>query len=81
MTAGEARALAGLGSALDQATILERRLARRGESIGDAVAALLRGTRHHALGHALLAALPVREVIRTNYDELFETAWSAPGSV
>ena len=27
---------------------------------------------HYGLAHALLAALPVKETITTNYDELFE---------
>ncbi len=33
---------------------------------------------HYALAHALLAALPVRETITTNYDQLFEKAWRQP---
>jgi hypothetical protein len=36
----------------------------------------LRGN-HYSLGHALLAGLPVREVITTNYDRLFDAAWDA----
>jgi hypothetical protein len=32
--------------------------------------------REHALSHALLASLPVRQVVTTNYDPLLELAWS-----
>ena len=83
MSADERTALADLRSALDQATVVERRLRDRGESIGSAVAAALGGRRHYALAHALLAALPVREAITTNYDRLFEDAWglSDPGGL
>jgi hypothetical protein len=75
MTRDEAAALADVRNALDQATIVERRLAARGETIGGAVAAAIGGRRHFALAHALLAALPVREAITTNYDCLFDDAW------
>ena len=34
----------------------------------------------HGLGHALLAALPLTEVITTNYDDLFELARVAAGA-
>jgi hypothetical protein len=71
----EREELGGVGSALDQATIVERWLEKRKEKIGPAVAAVLLGHDHYALTHALLAALPVREVITTNYDQLFDTAW------
>jgi hypothetical protein len=76
MTTGERRALGELRSVLDQATVVERRLADRGEKIGRAVAATLGDRRHYALAHALLAALPAREAITTNYDPLFEDAWN-----
>lgn len=68
-------ALAEVRSALDQATVVERWLAGRGETLGRAVAAVLGARRHYALAHALLAALPVREAVTTNYDRLFEDAW------
>src|SRR5581483_5907041 len=74
-SAGERAALAEVRSALDQATVVERWLAGRGETLGRAVAAVLGARRHYALAHALLAALPVREAITTNYDRLFEDAW------
>ena len=37
--------------------------------------AILECRRHYTLAHSLLAALPVREAITTNYDHLFEDAW------
>jgi hypothetical protein len=55
----------------DAASLLGRRMGgttlrkRVGEIFAD---------RPHALAHALLAALPVREVVTTNYDRLFEAA-------
>ncbi len=76
MSGDERAALAELRNALDQATVVERRLKDRGEKIGDAVASILGPRRHYALAHALLAALPVREAITTNYDQLFEDAWN-----
>jgi hypothetical protein len=77
MSAAERQELARVGSALDQATIVERWLEEKKghEKIGAAVKAVLCGHDHYALTHALLAALPVREVITTNYDQLFDTAW------
>jgi hypothetical protein len=55
----------------DAASLLGRRLG------GDAMRAKVGeifADRPHALAHALLAALPVREVVTTNYDRLFESA-------
>ncbi len=75
MSPDEQRALADLRNALDQATVVERRLKDRGETLGRAVATVLGPRRHYALAHAQLAAMPVREVITTNYDQLFEDAW------
>jgi hypothetical protein len=76
MTDEERAALADLRSALDQATVVERRLTDRRQDIGTTVAAVLGDRRHYALPHALLAALPVREAVTTNYDRLFDDAWS-----
>ncbi|MFO0851836.1 MAG: SIR2 family protein [Gemmataceae bacterium] len=83
LSAVERAALADLRNALDQATVVERRLAARGGTLGRAVADVLAPHRHYALAHALLAALPVREAITTNYDRLFEAAWGAtdPGGL
>ncbi|OWK34433.1 SIR2 family protein [Fimbriiglobus ruber] len=76
MSNDERTALGELRNALDQATVLERRLSHRGETLGRAVTGVLGPRRHYALVHALLAALPVREAITTNYDRLFEDVWS-----
>ena len=66
-------------SELDRAALIERRL-RPGETLGEAVAQLfLRHSPRHALGHALLADLPVDEIVTTNYDALFERASAAVG--
>lgn len=78
MSGDERAALADLRSMLDQATVVERRLKSKRESIGQAVAAVLGPHCRYALSHALLAALPVREAVTTNYDRLFEEAWSQP---
>jgi hypothetical protein len=78
MSREERLALSELRNALDQATIVERRLKDRDEKIGQTVASLLGSHTHYALAHALLAALPVREAITTNYDRLFEEAWTRP---
>jgi hypothetical protein len=76
MTGDERAALADLRSALDQATVVERRLTDQRREIGTAVALVLGDRRHYGLSHALLAALPVREAVTTNYDQLFDEAWA-----
>ena len=83
MSSDERAALRELTSVLDQATLVERRLRDRGDTLGRAVTELLGPFRRYALAHALLAALPVREAITTNYDRLFEVAWgvSDPGGL
>jgi hypothetical protein len=69
----EMPALDKLGE-LDRAALLERRLPGD-ESIGVMVARLLSARqRRHGLGHALLASLPVDEIVTTNYDAMFEIA-------
>lgn len=46
--------------------------------LSEAVARLLRArSTHYSLSHALLSALPVDEVVTTNYDTLFEAATRA----
>jgi hypothetical protein len=57
--------------ALDKAAIIERQLGRAGLLTAVATAV---GTDSYALGHALLANLPVTESATLNYDELYETA-------
>lgn len=56
---------------VDQARILERRLGNL--DIRAAIERLL-SVRRHSLSHSLLAALPVNEIVTTNYDTLFEMA-------
>lgn len=63
---------------LDQAGIVQHRLAQAGVGLGDLVSRLLTAPRT-SLAHALLANLPVREVVTTNYDRLFELASQAAG--
>lgn len=72
LTPEERAAFVQLGP-LDQANVIEDRLA--GESLGEIVARYLDDRcSHHALAHALLAALPIDEAVTTNYDRLFEMA-------
>jgi hypothetical protein len=72
----EREAFGRLGE-LDRAAIIKRRTPGD-EPLGAAVAQLLRARgRRHALAHALVAALPIEEVITTNYDDLFERASAA----
>jgi hypothetical protein len=63
---------------LDQPLLIEKRLAQQqpGKSLGEAVCEVLAPHHHYSLTHALLAGLPVREAVTTNYDQLFEAAWS-----
>ena len=61
--------------ARDAATIIESRLTDRGVSLGVAMSKAIEGTQS-SLVHALLASLPVTEAVTTNYDGLFEQAWS-----
>ncbi len=63
-------------SALDKATIIERELGR--ERLVAAICEAV-STDSYAVGHALLANLPVREAATLNYDELFETAAADAG--
>lgn len=62
----------------DQARIIEGRLATRGVKLGERIAERL-ATERYSLAHALLAALPVNEVVTLNYDVLFEVASAAAG--
>ena len=64
--------------AMDQASIVRARLeqARGDDAAGafhDEVVRLARAT-HASLSHMLMAAMPVEEIVTTNYDELFEVA-------
>jgi hypothetical protein len=63
---------------LDRAAWIERQLV--GETIGEATARVVIAHSHRfALSHALLASLPVSEVVTTNYDDLFERASNVVG--
>lgn len=77
ITADELRDFDSLNE-LDRAAWIERRLV--GETIGDATARVVVAHSHRfALSHALLASLPVSEVVTTNYDDLFERASNVVG--
>lgn len=56
---------------LDQAALIARRTGEK--QLADRVAEVMTAP-HHALGHGLLANLPVRETVTLNYDELYEMA-------
>jgi len=73
----EQRALKKLDP-LDAARIIEVRLGDNALSMADAISPHVHATRF-ALAHALLASLPVSEVVTTNYDVLFEQASTAAG--
>ncbi len=76
MSEAERKALRRL-TLLDQAAILEKRLG--GEAgLQRALSEVFR-REQYALAHALLAGLPVREAVTTNYDLLFELAWTSLG--
>jgi hypothetical protein len=70
---------------LDQARLVEMRLERAAlpampaRPLGQAIADAFRTAAGYPLAHALLAALPVDEIVTTNYDELFERASRAIG--
>jgi hypothetical protein len=63
--------------AIDRAHVIERRLGGEGPLREAVTKLLVDRSSHYALTHALLAALPVDEVVTTNYDTLFETASAA----
>lgn len=66
-------------SELDRAALIEQRLSP-GETMGAATARIIVDhSRRVAMGHALLASLPVNEVVTTNYDDLFERASTVVG--
>lgn len=65
-------------SVLDQARIVQRRLARSGRDLGPALVDRFK-VEHYGLVHGLLSSLSVRETVTTNYDPLFETASRACG--
>lgn len=66
------KGFAGVGSPLDKAQLLRRRL---GEHLGDKVVQIVGGHQRYGLSHALLAALDCPHAVTTNYDELYERAF------
>jgi NAD-dependent SIR2 family protein deacetylase len=62
---------------LDQARVVQR-FKFRDQPLGPAVKEVLTAD-HYSLVHGLLAALPAKEVVTTNYDRLFEMASAASG--
>jgi len=63
----------------DQATLLERKLRSNGRHLRDEVAAKLRHIDRYSLQHGLLASLPSKEAVTTNFDGLFELASRVDG--
>ena len=59
---------------IDQAHFLQIKLRSRDRLKAAVARYVATRSRRYALGHALLAGLPVQEVVTTNYDELFELA-------
>lgn len=62
---------------MDQAHILEQRCGDESALRQRVAGAFHR--HHHTLGHGLLASLPITEVVTTNYDQLFELAYTSTG--
>ena len=58
----------------DQATLIERQLKITDIQLRNLVVTNLSGKTRYSLQHALLASLPSREAITTNFDKLFEEA-------
>jgi len=63
---------------LDQAALVERRMGGNRAHLAAEIGRLL-SVHEFSVSHALLAALPVTEVVTTNYDTLFERASEAAG--
>ncbi|NMR20277.1 SIR2 family protein [Cellulomonas fimi] len=59
---------------LDQAELLRRRWESREGRLGEEVVDVMDAGEPPALAHALLAGLDTREIITTNFDDLFERA-------
>lgn len=58
----------------DQATLIERRLQADDSKLRDRVVSTVEPFERYSLQHALLASLPSKEAITTNFDKLFEIA-------
>lgn len=59
----------------DQASFLQEHLGGPQGLQNQVVSVIRESGERYSLTHALLASLPAREAITTNYDQLFETAW------
>ena len=79
MPAEERDALALLNP-LEAATICAGRLAGGEPELKRRCAAILASAKRHSLQHALLAGLPFKGCVTTNYDELFEMAVAGAGA-
>lgn len=64
---------------IDQAHFLQVTLRSRDRLKAAVARYVSTRSKRYALAHALLAALPVQEVVTTNYDELFESACEGAG--
>lgn len=62
---------------LEQATLLDAVSSKHGIPLGEQIASIIKETSTPGLSHALLVGLGCREVVTTNYDELYETAVDA----
>ena len=58
----------------DQARVISEYFEDSGRTLGEEVAKLFATHQYYSISHAILAALPVKEVVTTNYDCLFEKA-------
>ncbi|AFR49075.1 hypothetical protein KTR9_2438 [Gordonia sp. KTR9] len=65
-------------SPLDQAELISLRL---GDNLGSEIARIVRRAKKVSLAHPLVAGLRCREVVTTNYDELYEDAVEATGEL
>ncbi|WP_081637211.1 SIR2 family protein [Gordonia terrae] len=65
-------------SPLDQAELVSLRL---GDNLGGEIAQIVSRAKRVSLAHSLLAGLRCREVVTTNYDELYEDAVEATGEL
>jgi hypothetical protein len=75
-TEAERRGLEAL-TPLDRAQLVAKRLGPRPDDVGQAIQRRLDCGGAVALSHGLVAGLPVREFITTNYDDCFERACAA----
>ena len=64
-------------SFLDQAKIIEKKLAKKGRSVGEEIAKLFSSSSYISILHAIFSSLPASAFITTNYDVKFETAHKA----